>query len=167
MTVLLVSGGVLISSVTLASAAQPKAEPTQTLVGVGSFGKRAPVLEGRFSLYFINPHNAGNVMIDKIVILREDKVVTLEVAAKDIKTPKGDDNILEPFESWEFIIEKFTPTPPDAKLTYSAVVYWKADKGYKKNQLLGWWYQKIIYKPGDTPPQLTLTQVPLVNVIQK
>ena len=138
------------------------------LVGVGSFGIRAPILRGMWALYFVNPYSAGNIIIDEIHIIREDGVVTAEIKQEDIKTPKGQDNILEPYESWEFVSEEYTEVPPDAKRTYSAWVYWNSAEGYD-NQLAGWWYQKILFGPApgtEGLPQLSLLQYPMVNVIE-
>ena len=137
------------------------------LVGVGSFGIRAPILRGMWALYFVNPYSAGNLIIDEILIIREDGVVTAEIKQEDIKTPKGQDNILEPYESWEFVSKRYTEVPPEEKLTFSAWVYWRPEEGYENNQLSGWWYQKMIFTPVEgEPPQLCLLQYPMVNTIE-
>ena len=164
MVIMLVSGAIVIG-LGLGCASK---EPVQKLVAVGSFGERPPMLKGMWSLYFVNPHSAGNIIIDKILIIREDAALTAEITQGDIKTPKGQDNILEPYESWEFVAEEFAELPPDAKRTYSAWVYWKSADGYD-NQLAGWWYQKILFGPApgtEGLPQLCLLQYPMVNVIE-
>ena len=161
---MLVLGAIVIG---LGCGCAPEAK-VQKLVGVGSFGIRAPILQGLWSLYFVNPHSAGNIIIDKILIIREDGALTAEITQNDIKTPKGEDNILEPYESWEFVSEQYTEVPPDAKQTYSAWVYWQPAEGYD-NQLSGWWYQKILFGPApgtEGLPQLALLQYPMVNVIE-
>ena len=138
----------------------------QKLVGVGSFGIREPILKGLFSVYLTNPYGAGNIIIDKLLVIKEDGMMAvLELTPGEIDTPKGQDNILEPYESWEFVVEKYTPVPEEAKETYSAVVFWHAEKGYD-NQLVGSFYQKIIFTLPDVPAQLVLTQYPMENVIE-
>ena len=139
---------------------------SQRLVGVGSFGERPPMLKGDFSLYLVNPHGAGNIIIDKILVVREDALSILELTPGQFETPKGQDNILEPYESWEFVTTHYVDMPPDAKLTYSATVFWHAEND---NELVGWWYQKILFGPlpgTEGLPQLTLTQVQMVNVAE-
>lgn len=158
--IMLVLGGIVIG---LGLGCAPAAK-VQKLVGVGSFGIRAPVLEGRFSVYLTNPHSAGNIIIDKVLVVREDGVAVVELTPEGIETPKGQDNILEPYESWEFVVEEYTEVPPDAKRTYSAVVFWNAEGS--DNQLAGWFYQKIIFTIPETTPQLVLTQYSMVNVTE-
>ena len=140
----------------------------QKLVGVGSFGIREPILKGLFSVYLINPYGAGNIIIDKLLVIKEDGMTAvLELTPEEIDTPKGEDNILEPYESWEFVSERYTEVPPEEKLTFSAWVYWRPEEGYENNQLSGWWYQKMIFTPVEgEPPQLCLLQYPMVNTIE-
>ena len=137
----------------------------QKLVGVGSFGIREPILKGLFSVYLINPYGAGNIILDKLLVIKEDGMTAiLELTPEEFDTPKGDDNILEPYEAWEFVVEKYTPVPEDGKETYSAVVFWHAER--PDHQLVGSFYQKIIFTLPDEPAQLVLTQYPMENVIE-
>lgn len=164
MVITLVLGAILIGP-GLGCATADKGT-VQKLVAAGSWGERPPMLKGMFSLYFVNPHSAGDIIIDKILIIREDGALAAKV--EDIETPKGQDNILEPYESWEFVAEEFADLPPDAKRTYSAWAYWHPAEG-SDSQLAGWWYQKILFGPlpgTEGLPQLCLLQYPMVNVIE-
>lgn len=77
-----------------------------------------------------------------------------------------DSNIIEPYESWEFISDDYVEVPQDGKETHTAWVYYKSEEGFD-NELKGWWYQKIYFGPipgrGELP-QLNLLQYPLVEV---
>ena len=156
---ILVLGGILLG---LGIGCAPEAKGK--LVGTGSFGVRNEFLRGIFSVYVMNIYDEGDIIIDKLIVIEEDGAVALELMPGDIKTP-GDDNILAPNESWEFVVEQYLEEP-DAKLTYSAAVYWHAEE--PNTELAGWFYQKIIFYDTSTDPKsfldLSLVMVPMVNV---
>ena len=135
------------------------------LVGTGSFGVRSGFLRGLFAVYVMNPYDDGDIIIDKLLVLKEDGAVALQLLPGEIKTPKGEDNILSPLESWEFVVEQYLDEP-ESKDTYSAAVYWHAEKS--GTEIAGWFYQKIIFYDMSTDPKsfmdLSLIMVPMVNV---